>query len=217
MNKKFLAVLTLIIVAVVGVVVYSATKKTPGRSVEKPKEVQVDDHVRGKAGSKVYLVEYADYECPACHEWEPTVEKITKEYGDRVAFIFRNYPLTDIHINAKAAAKAAEAAGLQGKFWEMHDLIYAKYSDWANARKSEQAKFEEMAQSLGLDMTKFKADYLSNAVEDRINSDIESAKTMKVGGTPTFFLNGEKIELGSISSGEQKLRDLLDAKLKELN
>jgi len=214
MNKKFWMFFIVLVLAVFGFAI-SSSKKNSGttRKVADPTVVQADDHVRGKTDSKVYLITYGDYECPVCNSWEPELQKIKEEYGDRVAFVFRNFPLTDKHVNAFAAARAAEAADLQGKFWEMHDKLYLNWSEWKGDNKSAQSKFEAYAQELGLDMAKFKEDYKSEAVADRINSDLESASKVGAEGTPTFLLNGQKIEPGPVSTGKDKLRQLLDEKL----
>jgi protein-disulfide isomerase len=214
MNKKFWIALLIIIVGVFGLAITQSNKDSAiKRKVENPKAVQADDHIRGKSDSKVYLITYGDYECPACNAWEPEIQKIKDEYKDRVAFIFRNLPLTDKHINAFAAARAAEAANLQGKFWEMHDLLYVKWEEWNGDNKSAQTKFETYAQELGLDMAKFKTDYQSEVVADRINSDLVTASAVGADGTPTFLINGEKVKVDAVSSGKTEIRRLLDQKL----
>jgi protein-disulfide isomerase len=216
MSKKFWAVFILIVVGVF-VLAFSESRKetTTSRKIDNPKIVQADDHIRGKLDSTVYMFTYGDFECPACNAWEPEVQKITEEYKDRVAFIFRHFPLTDKHINAFAAARASEAAAKQGKFWEMHDLLYEKWSEWQGDNKSAQGKFEGYAAELNLDLDKFKEDYKSEEVADRVNSDLASASVMGATGTPTFFINGEIIDVGSVSEGREALRRALDAKLNQ--
>jgi protein-disulfide isomerase len=217
MNKRFVALLTILVLGIFGAAIYSSKKNsTNTRRVANPKMIQTDDHVIGKADSKVYLIIYGDYECPACKAWEPSVVEIRDEYKDRVAFIFRNYPIQDKHLNARAAANAAEAANLQGKFWEMHDLLYAKYSEWTNASTLQQDRFEGYANQLGLNMDQFKKDYASTAVADHIDSDKNSGDDLGVDGTPTFFLNGEKINLPLPGSGgKEQMKSLIEAKLEE--
>ncbi|HRV76272.1 MAG: thioredoxin domain-containing protein [Candidatus Nomurabacteria bacterium] len=214
MNKKFWIIFVVLVLAVFGYAIYSSKKNdSTTRKIADPSLVQPDDHVRGKTDSKVYLITYGDYECPACNAWEPELLKIKEEYNDRVAFIFRNFPLTDKHINAFAAARAAEAASLQGKFWDMHDLLYARWSEWRGDNKSAQGKFENYADELGLDMAKFKSSYESEGVADRINSDLLSASKIGAQGTPTFLLNGKIIEPGGVTEGKAKIRQLLDEEL----
>lgn len=216
MNKKFWIVFIVIVVAVFGFAISSSKKEgSSNRNIEDPTVLQADDHIRGKSDSKVYVINYGDFECPACNAWEPELQKITQEYGDRVAFAYRHFPLTDKHINAFAAARASEAAAKQGKFWEMHDKLYATWNEWKGDNKSAQSKFEGYAEELGLDMNKFKEDYLSEEVADRINSDASSASEVGAEGTPTFLVNGQKVELNTVSEGKTKLRELLDQKLAE--
>ena len=214
MSKKFWIFFAVLVVGVLGfAVMQSKSKAEPKRKIENPKIVQTDDHIRGKVDSKVYFIEYADFECPACNSWAPELQKIEAEYGDRVAFVFRHFPLTNLHVNALAAARASEAAGLQGKFWEMHDLLYSKSTEWTADNKSAQDKFEGYAAELDLNLEQFKTDYASEAVLDRINSDAASATELGATGTPTFFVNGELLELKNVTEGAPILRRTLDEKL----
>lgn len=218
MSKKFWIVFIALVIGVLSFAVYQSKKSSQtSRKIENPLAMQADDHVRGKTDSKVYLIEYGDYECPACNAWEPEVESLLKDYGDRVAFVFRNFPLTDKHINAYAAARAAEAASLQNKFWEMHDLLYKNWESWKGDNKSAQSKFESYAEELGLDMAKFKEDYQSSTVADRINSDLASANQVGATGTPTFIVSGQLFSVSTLAEDKQKIRQLLDKKLAENN
>lgn len=218
MSKKFWVVFVILIVGVLGFAVFEGKKNSKStRKIEDPYSVQADDHIRGKTDAKVSLITYGDYECPACNAWEPEVQTMLTEYQDRVAFIFRNFPLTDKHVNAYAAARAAEAASLQGKFWEMHDLLYEKWNEWKGDNKSAQSKFETYAEELNLNLTQFKLDYESSAVADRINSDLASANKIGATGTPTFVVNGERFDVGSLADSKDKLKALIDKKLAETN
>lgn len=164
---------------------FTATETSP---------VTASDHVRGSTTAKVSLIEYGDFECPACGEYEPLVQQLEKTYSDRVQFVFRHFPLYQIHPFAMISAQASEAAGLQGKFWEMHDILYAKQSEWStNATLSAadvQSKYiDEYAKSLGLDMTKFDSDINSDAVKAKVQSDLTLGTDAKIDHTPTFFIN----------------------------
>ena len=166
----------------------------------------IADHVEGNKDSKVILVEYGDFQCPSCGGDYPNVKTLMDEYGDRIALVFRNFPLTSIHPNARAAAAAAEAAGLQGKYWEMHDLLYGEQNSWSSLDASKRVDaFVAFANRLSLDSTKFKAD-LSNAdVNTKIAFDISLGKAKSVSATPTFLLNGEKLDektAGGIVQGD---------------
>jgi len=179
----------------------------------------IADHVFGKADSKTVLIEYGDYQCPGCSSVNPGIEKITHEYQAAITFIFRNFPLTSIHQNALAAASAVEAAGLQGKYWEMHSLIYQNQTSWENLSGEERTNsFVDFAKSLGLDGDKLKTDLLSTDISQKIIFDEALGKKADVNSTPTFYLNGVKLSSDVISDVQQgtgnKLRDALDSQLK---
>lgn len=155
----------------------------------------IADHVFGNAESPVVLMEYGDYQCPGCGTVAPVLEQLSKKYKDKMAFVFRNFPLSSIHPNARAAAAAAEAAGLQGKFWEMHDLIYDNQDAWASLGGGERTEtFKSYAKSLGLDTTKWQEDLTSTAVTEKINYDTALGQKMGVSGTPSLFMNGQAID-----------------------
>lgn len=153
------------------------------------------DWMKGNANAKVSLIEYGDYECPACDEYEPILEQVVRDYGDRVVFAYRNFPLYTIHRDAGISAQAAEAAGLQGKFWEMHDLLYAKQSEWITAAPGDVVKkyFDGYAASLGINVEKFDRDISASVVTGKIAADVASGNAASVDHTPTFFVNLEQI------------------------
>ena len=138
---------------------------------------------KGPENAKVTLVEFSDFQCPFCGRVGPTLKRIEKEYPDDVKIVFKHLPLS-FHDKAQGAAEAAEAARLQGKFWEMHDKIFSKQ------REMSDAKYLEYAAELGLDVEKFKKDLKSPAILARINNDKRDAATLGVTGTPGFFING---------------------------
>ncbi len=154
-----------------------------------------DDWTRGNTQAKVTVIEYGDFQCPACAQYEPIVQKLTTEYGDRVLFGFRDFPLYQIHKYASISARAAEAAGLQGRYWEMHDLLYANQTRWSVMGSEAEALnfFKAYAQQIGIDPIRFAADVDSSAVHDKINVDVRSGNDANVNSTPTFFLNNTKI------------------------
>ncbi len=173
----------------------------------------IGDHIYGKADSKVTLIEYADYQCPGCASEHPKLKAILANYQDKIQFIFRNFPLTTIHANAKAAAAATEAAGLQNKFWEMHDKIYENQSAWSSLSDTERTTFfSSYAKSLGLDEDKFNKDIASQAVNDKINYDLALGRQAKVQSTPSFYLNGKVID-SSIWGDDTKFKAAIDAEL----
>jgi protein-disulfide isomerase len=149
-------------------------------------------HVRGSETAPVTLEEFGDFECPSCGLFYPVLKTIEGAYGSRLRVIFREFPLTTPHPHALAAAHAAEAAGLQGRFWEMHDLLYENQEAWAKAFDVRPI-FEGYASKLGLDVERFKQDQTSEAVDNRIFLDGLRAHSFGVQGTPTIYINGRGI------------------------
>lgn len=154
---------------------------------------QASSHTYGNTDSEVVLIEYGDFECPACAQYFPLVSQIKEKYKDDITFQFRHFPLVQIHRNAMASHRAAEAAAMQGKFWEMHDLLYQQQDAWKNESNPART-FEGYAQSIGLDVEKFKTDVASAAANDAINADIKEGQNAGANSTPTFVLNGKKID-----------------------
>lgn len=150
--------------------------------------VSEQDHTRGAVNAQVQILEFGDYQCPHCGIAEPYVEKIYQDFGSVASISFRNFPLADMHEYAMPAACAAEAASLQGKFWEMHDLIFA------NQDRLSPRLFIEIADSLELDIQKFETDMNSETVINKIKNDFESGAKSGVNGTPSFYINGQKFE-----------------------
>jgi protein-disulfide isomerase len=146
------------------------------------------DHILGNKTAPLELLEYGDYQCSSCGGSYLVVKEVLRELGKNVVFIFRNFPLTEIHPNAFDAALAAEAAGLQNKFWEMYDLLYQN-----QAYLSEDVLFA-YANEIGLDMDRFEQDIQSQALISKIEADMEGGLSSGVSGTPTFYINGEKYE-----------------------
>jgi protein-disulfide isomerase len=153
------------------------------------------DWTMGDASSSVSVIEYGDYECPACGEYNPVVKQLITNYGNHVLFVFREFPLYTIHPNAGVSAEAAEAAGLQGKFWEMHDLLYANQNTWPtkDPKQVTAQYFNGYAQSLGLNVAKFDSDMNSTQVADKIAADVTSGNAANIDHTPTFFVNLKQI------------------------
>ncbi|WBV54852.1 DsbA family protein [Chryseobacterium sp. PTM-20240506] len=148
-----------------------------------------NDHVQGNPDTaKIVLVEYGDYQCPYCGHAFPLIRRFVQENSDDVAFVFRNFPLTDAHEYAMAAATVAEAAGKQGKFWEMHDLIYD------NQNILNEALLKECVKVLKLDVNKIENEINTEELQAKIEADFEGGVRSGVNGTPSFFVNGQKWE-----------------------
>jgi protein-disulfide isomerase len=172
-------------------------------------EILADDHVFGKADSTVTLVEYADFECPACGQEYPIIKKLEDAYGGKVRFVYRNFPIPG-HVNGIPAAYAAGAAGLQGKFFEMEGLIFTHQTDWSTAVSAALATIlDGYAKSLGLDMGKFHSDMSSDAVKAKVDKDAQSGVKAGVDSTPTFFLNGVQIQSRTYAEFKGKLDQAL--------
>jgi len=148
------------------------------------------DHSQGPKNAPLVLVEYGDYECPHCGAAHPIVKQVQQTLAHELRFVFRNFPLASTHPHALNAARAAEAAGLQGRFWEMHDLLFE------NQGQLNDESLLAHAESLGLDTNRFVEDAGSDAVLARIEVDIEGGARSGVNGTPTFFANGVRVDGG---------------------
>lgn len=160
--------------------------------VDRAQVVAVDSHVQGDINAKVIVTEFGDYECPACSSAHPVTKALEEKYKDNpeVAFVFRNYPLPQ-HRHAMLSAQFAEAAALQGKFWEMHDKLFETQKAWAPMRSTEDT-FMKYAADLGLNIEQLKTDVKSGEVQARINADKAAADAIGVNSTPTFYINGVK-------------------------
>lgn len=210
MSKQFLAIIVAVIVVLGGV--FFITNKNNSSSGSSG-TVSATNHVEGSTSSGVKLVEYGDYECPYCGQYYPLVKQVVDQYKDKIQFQFRNLPLTQIHKNAFAGARAAEAASLQGKFWQMHDKLYDNQdpngaSGWVASNDPLNDYFVNFARQIGLNVSKFKTDYSSQQVNDTINADLAAfKKTGAEEATPAFFLDGKQIHPGYSLSDFKKAID----------
>jgi protein-disulfide isomerase len=144
------------------------------------------DHILGSRDAIVTLTEYGDYECPHCGRAHPMLQELLSQFGDRVRLAFRNFPLTQIHPHAEMAAEAAECAGAQGKFWQMHDMLF-EHQDALEAED-----IVAYAQEVGLDLGRFQVDLTQATHRPRVRADFLSGVRSGVNGTPTFFIDGER-------------------------
>ncbi|RYY57472.1 MAG: DsbA family protein [Chitinophagaceae bacterium] len=153
--------------------------------------VDSNDHFQGNPGAQLVIVEYGDYQCPHCGAAHPIIQKIMEDFGSQVKFVFRNFPLSEIHPLALPAALAAEAASRQGKFWEMHDAIFEQQ------RKLSESMLVGLGEMLGLDAGQFKSDRADESLAARVDNDFETGMRSGVNGTPTFFIDGNKFDGGA--------------------
>lgn len=183
------------------------TNKAPAGPVGTPATVTERDWIKGNREARVTLIEYSDFQCPACGAAFPAVQEIMRELGDRVRFVYRHFPLPQ-HKQAKLAAAAAEAAGKQNKFWEMHDRLFERQREWSDQGGAREL-FLGYARDLGLDLNKFPAELDAAEADDKIRADQESGWGAGVNATPTFFLNGVR-HTGNFAA----LRDAVAAAVK---
>ena len=182
----------------------------------------IGDRVFGNKEAKVVLIEYGDYQCPGCGGAYQKLKDISEKYKDDMAFVFRNYPLTSIHPNARAAAAAAEAAGQLGKYWEMHDRLYGDQAGWQEASGTERTDiFVGYAAELGLKEDAFRKalNDQNKRINQKINFDLALGKKDGVTGTPTLLLNGTTLTEGQtqnvIQGNGSELEKLIEAELKK--
>lgn len=215
MDKKFWIIIGVIAVIFIGILYASGGKddKT-GNTGAAP-----TSHVKGNLDSKVTLVEYGDFQCPVCGGYYPIIAEVLAKYQDKIKFQFRNLPLSAVHQHAFAAARAAEAASEQGKFWEMYDALFTNQQTWSASNEST-SYFKQYASKIGLDSKKYETDFASSKTNSSINADIDAfKKTGDTMATPTFYINDKKIELKAIAGDGgaptvAKFSAVIDAALK---
>lgn len=209
-------ILTAVLVVVVGGMIglFALANKgsnTPAPTGDKTKIIRDNSHKTG-SGS-VQLVEFGDYQCPACGAAYPNVKQIMKDFDGKVTLYFRNFPLTQIHQNAMLGAEAAEAAGAQGKYWEMHDKLYDKQKEWGELTGTEaENKIVGYAKDLGLDSDKLKSDIDNEKYKQVIEQDQADGNALNINATPTFYINGTQVQGGYDYA---TLRDAINAALKQ--
>ena len=174
-----------------------------GAAADKPIEGVAGEKNHTLGSGEIVVVEFSDFQCPACQSVQEPLKQILKKYEGKVTFVYRHFPLPSIHKNAQIAAQAGEAAGMQGKFFEMHDKLFAAQRE-CEFLPDPKEKFGEYASGIGLDKDKFMADLESQAAKDGVSRDSLDATRFRLTGTPTFFVNGVKIEFGQLESKIQE-------------
>jgi protein-disulfide isomerase len=222
-------VIVIVLVAVVAVIiglVYWNGNKTPtpipGKATPTPVAANTPNYTAAPPGAQppnylgspnaaVTLEEFADFQCPSCGAEHPVMKQIQGMYGSRIQFIFRNFPLP-MHDKAYDAAVAAEAAGLQGKFWDMHNLLYTNQQAWSSDPNYKQV-FKGYAEKIGLDIDKWENDMAGMVPKSRISADLERGKALNINSTPTLFINGKSVPYPDMNV--PTLQKLIDDELKE--
>ena len=185
------------IVGVVAVLLLVGSFVYSNNAANKANEgITFSEHVKGNPEAAVVLAKYSDFQCPACAQGAVVVNDILSQYGEQVRFEYNHFPLITIHPAAIPAAKAAEAAGQQGKFFEMHDKIFENQSVWGNAA-SPNVYFEQYAEEIGLDIALYKRHLNASVIEDKIMGEFREAQQAGFTGTPTFTLNGQRMQFAS--------------------
>ncbi len=211
MTKRFTMILLAFAVIFLGILV--VTKHKAGAPTgNNANSSQLTNHTVGAGKSGVTLTEYGDFACPACYAYYPLVEQVKQKYGDQITFQFRNFPLVELHKNALIGARAAEAASLQGKFWEMYQQLYENQPNWRESNSPQQF-FDQFANQIGLNLDKFHEDMKSEQVNNFVQADRAEAQKLGFSGTPSFLLDGKQID----SSGVRTIEDfskLIDAAIK---
>ncbi len=212
-DKKQIAIWSLVILAIVGLFIGLAILGGgSGANTANTLTSEVNsniDHIRGPNSAKVTLVEYSDFQCPACAQYEPILRDLASSFPNDLRMVYRHFPLTDLHPNAYPAALASEAASKQGKFWEMHDILFDRQSQWENATSTD-ALFTEYALSLGLKKDQFINDLTASDTIDRVALDSTSAANARLNATPTFFLNGKQAQLRTLEEFKTAVQKVID-------
>lgn len=198
----------IIVVSVIGAAVWGLRTSD---NQDKPVNIEITskDNIKGSEDKKVTIVNYSDLQCPACKSYEPIINEVIDLYGDKITFVYRHFPLKQIHPNAEMAAKVAESAAKQDKFWEMKEILFDKQSEWADEEDPKEL-FKKYAETLELDISKFEEDLNSEEVKNKVDSDNNSALAMGLRGTPTFIINGKIIES---PQSVEAFKSIIDAEL----
>ncbi len=201
-----------IIASVFGIIFLGAkTDKSSGLVSREPQPISASDWINGEMSAEVVIIEYSDFECPACASYFPILKDLKEKFGSQIAVVYRHFPLTQIHRNAELASLASEAAGRQGKFWEMHDLLFENQRNWS-ANFGAKEIFIGYAQQLQLDEEQFINDLDAKDLQDKVSASYKKGVSIGIAGTPTFFLNGEKI---SNPRGYEEFERVISEKLNQ--
>lgn len=212
--KKFFNFRTGIIIILLALVAFFIFNKIQmTKEASKPANINVSqaDHVLGNPNAKLTIIEFADLQCPACRAFDPIVNQVVAERAQDVKYIYKHFPLYQIHANAMLAAVGAESAATQGKFWEYKKVLFENQDKWGNAVDSKD-KIIEIIKSIGIDTNKWQALLEDKTIQEKVNTDLGEAMRLNLNGTPTVFINGIKVDLSDISTVE-KFKAYIDKEL----
>jgi protein-disulfide isomerase len=216
MNKKTILITIISIIGTFALLygVYELVNQPVITDFPQTRELKASDHIKWSPDKKNILVEYSDFQCPSCksaHDFLKTIEasgSADLDITKKVTLVFRYFPLYQIHDKANVSGYAAEAAGIQGKFWEMVDLLFINQQAWGKSNDVMKEYFLKYAKELKLDTNKFTKDFESQEVKSRVEQDLREAQLMGVDSTPTFFLNGQKVDVNSYNEFKTRLKNL---------
>lgn len=203
MSKQFLLILIAIVAIFAGLLFFGKRDSTTSNGGNGNVQAALSENKTEEGSTGVTLIEYGDFQCPACRQFFPVISQLKEEYKGKVTFQFRHFPLTEIHQNALISSRAAQAAALQDKFWEMHDLLYENQNAWSTSTNPTPI-FEGYAQQIELDVAKFSEDMKSELVNNIVQADRNEAKRLGLSSTPSFILDGKKLEQNPTSLDEFK-------------
>ena len=213
-NTTIISIVSVLITFLFLFGVYKLVNKPEITYFPQAKELKASDHIKWSPTKKNILVEYSDFQCPSCketHDFLSTIEASKSAdllITEKVTLVYRYLPLYQIHDKANVSAYAAEAAGIQGKFWEMLDILFDNQPSWSISNDVLKEYFVEYAKELKLDVDKFTKDFESQEVRNRVAQDLREAEQIGVDSTPTFFLNGQKIVVNSYEEFKKLLKEL---------
>lgn len=198
--KNLKIILAISAVIIVAFIVVKSWDKSAETTIKAPTaipaatfEIKPNDWVVGNPNANVTLIEYLDFECESCKAYHPLITQLKEEYKDSLQFVVRYFPLPG-HKNSRTSAYAVEAAGKQGKFWDMYDILYTKQSEWGEQPVANQDQFEKYATEAGVNIEQWKKDIVSSEVLKRVDDSFKEAMSLNLQGTPAFFLNGKRIQ-----------------------
>lgn len=208
---KWIAIIFIIVGSISGI--FWGGSSEPAAPANETLSTVPDDWTKGNKDAPVTLVEYLDFECEACGAYYPVVKRLSEEYKDEVKFVVRYFPLPG-HKNSMTSALAVEAAGRQGRYWEMNNIVFENQRDWGEKPVADPKIFENYARQIGLDIDQYSEDIASQELKDRIERDRSAGKKLDITGTPTFFLNGKKI---NNPRGYEDFKALIETAISEVS
>lgn len=198
LSTELKIIIGLVVSCVILIAIGTALLTKSSQTLDRSSLLPADTAIKGSADAKVYLVEFSDFQCPACKSYQPVIDQLMEKYKDRVVFGYRHFPLPQ-HLYAIKAAEAAEAAGEQGKFWEMYKYLFD------NQTALNDQLILESGKPVGLDEQQYQQSLNSGKFKDKVTRDLTDGKNLGVNSTPTFFLNGQKLNLNSFADLERAI------------